>query len=67
LKKHLNMASATSRKTPKSTSKIISPIEEGYGKLTGTLTVERSEEIMRKHGLRPMTAANRKKFAKFLK
>lgn len=61
------MASAISRKTPKSISKTTSPIEEGYGKLTGTLTVERSEEIMREYGLRPMTAAERKKFAKFLK
>jgi len=58
------MASATSKKTPKSTSRISSAIE---GKLTGTLTVERSEEIMRKHGGRPMTAAERRKFARFLK
>lgn len=58
------MPSVTSKKTRKSTSPTTSSIE---GKLTGTMTVAESEHIMREFGLRPMTAASRKKFAKFLK
>ncbi|MFM8809954.1 MAG: hypothetical protein ACKOKC_13855 [Chthoniobacterales bacterium] len=36
-------------------------------KASGIFTVERFEEIMRKHGAVPLTAAERKKYAKFLK
>ena len=36
-------------------------------KASGIFTVERFEEIMRKHGGVPLTAAERKKYAKFLK
>lgn len=34
---------------------------------SGIITVERFEDIMRKHGGVPLTAAERKKYAKFLK
>jgi hypothetical protein len=36
-------------------------------KASGIFTVEKFEEIMRKHGGVPLTAAERKKYAKFLK
>ena len=36
-------------------------------KASGIFTVERFEDIMRKHGGVPLTAAERKKYARFLK
>lgn len=36
-------------------------------KASGIFTVAEFEEIMRKHGAVPLTAAERKKYAKFLK
>lgn len=36
-------------------------------KASRIFTVERFEQIMRKHGAVPLTAAERRKYAKFLK
>ena len=33
----------------------------------GSLTNAQAERIMRRHGLRPMTAAEKRRFAKFLR
>jgi len=35
--------------------------------MRGTMSVQESERIMRKHGLHPMTAAERNAFAAFLR
>jgi hypothetical protein len=67
------MPSAISKQMPSNTSVSFGETESGMryvsapAKASGIFTVERFEEIMRKHGGVPLTAAERKKYAKFLK
>ena len=61
------MPSAISKKTPKTTSKTTSPTER-TGKLKGKpMSAAEFDRIAREHGARPLTAAERKAFAQFLK
>ena len=55
---------------PKVTSPTSSRIDPRFvdvKPVRGAMSVQDSERIMRKHGLHPMTAAERKTFAKFLR
>jgi len=64
------MPSAIAQKMLKSTSRTslrTDPRFVDVKPMRGTLTVQESERIMRKHGLHPMTVAERKTFAKFLR
>ena len=67
------MPSTISKPMPSNTSVSFGETESGLryvsapAKPSGIFTVERFEEIMRKHGGVPLTAAERKKYAKFLK
>ncbi|MEI8313690.1 MAG: hypothetical protein WCH98_23315 [Verrucomicrobiota bacterium] len=49
------------------TSSLIDPRFVDVKPVRGTMSTLESERIMRKHGLRPMTAAERKTFAPFLR
>jgi len=54
---------------PKATSLTTSRIDPRFvdvKPVRGTMSVQESERIMRKHGLHPMTASERKTFAKIL-
>jgi len=64
------MPSASAQKIPESISQTFSRIDPRFvdvKPVRGTLSVQESEHIMRKHGLHPITAAERKAFAKFLR
>ena len=64
------MPSAIAKKMPKSTSPTSTRIDPRFvdvKPMRGTMSVKESERIMLKHGLHPMTAAERKTFAEFLR
>ncbi len=67
------MPSTISKPTPSNTSVSFGATESGLryvsapAKASEIFTVAEFEEIMRKHGAVPLTAAERKKYAKFLK
>jgi len=54
-------------RTTSLTSSRIDPRFVDVKPVRGTMSVQESERIMRKHGLHPMTASERKTFAKFLR
>jgi len=55
-----------SKATPLTSSRI-DPRFVDVKAVRGTMSVRESERIMRKHGLHPMTASERKTFANFLR
>lgn len=67
------MPSTISKTMPSNTSVSFGVTDSGLryvsapAKASGIFTVEEFDEIMRKHGAVPLTAAERKKYAKFLK
>lgn len=64
------MRSATAQKTPRVTSKTTSRIDPRMVDVKppeGSLTNAQAERIMRRYGLRPMTAAEKRRFAGFLR
>ena len=67
------MPSTISKTMPSNTSVSFGATDSGMryvsapAKASRIFTVEKFEEIMRKHGGVPLTAAERKKYAKFLK
>jgi len=64
------MPSAIAQKMPNATSLTSSRTDPRFvdvKPMRGTMSVQESERIMRKHGLHPMTAAERKTFAAFLR
>ena len=64
------MPSAIAQKMPKATlltSSRTDPRFVDVKPMRGTVSVRDSERIMRKHGLHPMTSAERKTFAAFLR
>jgi hypothetical protein len=71
--KFLSMPSTISKRMPSNTSVSSGVTESGLryvsapAKASRIFTVERFDQIMRKHGAVPLTAAERGKYAKFLK
>jgi hypothetical protein len=64
------MRSVTAPKTLRATSKTTSRIDPRMVDVKppqGSLTNTQAERIMRRHGLRPMTAAEKRRFARFLR
>lgn len=67
------MPSTISKPMPSNTSVSFGATDSGMryvsapAKASRIFTVERFEQIMRKHGAVPLTAAERRKYAKFLK
>jgi len=64
------MPSATAQKMPQVTSKTTSRIDPrmvDVKPLRGSLLNSAAERIMRRHGLHPVTADEKRRFAKFLK
>jgi hypothetical protein len=68
--KLLNMPSATAQKMPRATSEITSRIDPRMVDVKppkGSLTNAAAERIMRRHGLHPMTATEKRRFASVLR
>jgi len=64
------MRSATAQKTPRVTSKNTSRIDPRLVDVKppeGSLTNAQAERIMRRYGLNPMSATEKRRFAQFLR